>query len=465
MFVNRCARACDALRLPHAGAPIVVACSGGCDSAAALDLLRRVRPQARLWSCYVDHRMRPRDAVARDVAAVRAQAGAAGAMVEVRALTLPLAHGSREAAMREARYRLLAEFATEVGAGVVVTGHQRADRVESMLLAMFRGSGLRGLTAMRGRRPLAPTVDLVRPLLWATKTDLASYVGRHGLLVSRDDSNDDMSFRRNAVRRLMAGVERLAPGAGRAAARCATLLREDEALLDHMTKAAWRASRVETGSAELRTAALRRLPPALLRRVVRLAVRACGGDQRDFHFVHCAAIARAIKEGRGGLYHAGGLTRVRLSAGRFVVRTNAQIEAGPSSLASFGVPRRRCIVNGDWGKLSLSLSSKKSSSGRPAEWSPQAGTLALDAGLLQPGTKMELRYPKLGDTCVPSGRKRRVSLARFLSKAGVPKDMRRRMPLLTVGAEIVAVLGKRTMEPYGHRPGNPQLEIRWRFGR
>src|SRR5579863_7412841 len=64
--VARVCDACDMLGVPVSGAVIVVACSGGTDSAAALHALRRARPAAQLYACYVDHRARPRASVARD---------------------------------------------------------------------------------------------------------------------------------------------------------------------------------------------------------------------------------------------------------------------------------------------------------------------------------------------------------------------------------------------------------------
>jgi len=177
-LVARARTAFDMLGVPQGGDPIVVACSGGADSAAALLATRSARPDAQLFACYVDHRARPASSIARDRRAVRAQARAATATASF--VRLPGAPERKsaltEAAMRVGRYRALATFARSVGARYVVTGHQRDDVAESTLMALARGTGIDGIAAMRPRRPISAGIELVRPLLWASKAALARFV-------------------------------------------------------------------------------------------------------------------------------------------------------------------------------------------------------------------------------------------------------------------------------------------------
>src|SRR5262252_6142559 len=82
-LTERFAHACRLLGLQFDAGPVIVACSGGADSAAALVLLRRAASKARLVALYVNHQMRPAESIARDIAAVRAQARFAGASASV----------------------------------------------------------------------------------------------------------------------------------------------------------------------------------------------------------------------------------------------------------------------------------------------------------------------------------------------------------------------------------------------
>ena len=457
---RRFARACRGLKLPLEGATLLVACSGGVDSAAALALLRRAAPQSRLIACYIDHGLRPALAIRRDIAAVRDQARAANAEVCVRRVTAPLGRGSLEEQARIVRYALLADVAQEKDARFVIAGQHSDDVAESLLLALIRGSGLDGVAAMPAKRVLSASVMLVRPLLWADRSALQAFVETLGVRVSEDETNADVRLRRNAVRALLAAVERVMPGTRGNIARAARLLRGDKALLAVYTARAWRRCKSEK-HAGLETRLLRTLPLPLLRRVIRYAIVAGCGSARNFSFQHCNAIARAIHAGRGGSYHAGP-ARVLLSAGKL------SIEA-PNRPARHPLPeepspemtlraRKPASLATPLGTLRMQIVSDvwpKNGRARPHE------VLWLDYSQLR-GSRIRVRLPQPGDKCTPSGRRSPISLARFLAKAGVPRAVRHAVPLLCAENRIVAALPLRVMEPYTARAGAPILELRWR---
>ena len=479
---ERFARAWRLLRLPLAG-PLLIAASGGADSAAALVLVREIAPHAKIIACYVDHGLRPRASIMRDVAAVRAQARAAGASTVVRRIARGHAiAGSPEERARIARYDALAAAARKSGAAVVITGHQQDDLAETSLLALVRGTGIDGVAAMRPLRPLADGVTLARPLMWATKAQCRELLHELAIPVSQDETNDDVAIPRNAVRTLVASLERALPGSSRAIARSAALLADDKALLDRMSKAAWQSARSDD-ALHLSTAALRRMPVALVRRVIRHAVAMSGAGLRDFSYEHCDAIAVAIHARRGGSYHAGQATVV-LSAGKLVVEREQPRSADPFEPVSIDLavlPRRVATPLGQAtfaraqrqaGRAHAHLAAGAPVSARAGRRTPGAGRtttsgappppLRLDLKALRQGGPVEIRLPREGDTCVPSGRTRAVSLARFLGKAGVPKGRRGTTPLLCAGGRIAAALGLRVMEPFKPKGNGPTLELGWR---
>lgn len=448
----RAAQACDLLGVPEDEPRLLVACSGGADSGATLLLIRHARRNVQLFACYLDHGLRPPADIKRDISAVRAQARASNARVLVERLPggaspNSLRHASSstsvEARAREFRYETLLRVAREVGARFVITGHQRDDLVESTLLALTRGAGIDGVAAMRPRRPLGRGVDLVRPLLWASKEQLEAVLASQNIPHALDATNADLRLRRNSVRALVRELEMVAPGTSGAIARGAALLREDQVLLQDLTAQAWHACRANGGS-ELSVAKLRALPRAMLRRVIRHAVREVQGNARDFHFSHCDAVARAILERRGGRFHAGA-TSIVLSAGRLMIGSSAHVE-GPA-VHELVVPSVRSASRTPWGTLTLTRG--------PA----RKGALALDAKRFPPGTKLHVRQPRVGDKIVPAGHSRPVPLARFLAKAGVPNPRRGAVPLLCKGDTIVAVLGMRPVEPFAARGGGNVLSV------
>jgi tRNA(Ile)-lysidine synthase len=415
-------------------------------------LAREAMPGDAIIAVYVDHGLRPRAQIRKDIAAVRAQARHAGARVVVKRVKVAKRGAGVEAAARTARYRALVQAARDAGASVIVTGHHRDDLSETALLALIRGSGLDGLAAMPRQRRLAGDITLLRPLLGYSKVQLREFVRNAGAPFATDETNADPRLRRNAVRALLGDLERLAPGAGSAIARSAAMLAEDKAVLDALAAAAWQRARVSATDEDLSTSVLRELGPALLRRVIRHAVRRARGTLRDFHFEHCDAIAAAIAAGRGGVFHAG-QAAVELSAGRMsvVARGSPKSRTPRRMRSTIVVPAGDAIANDTNGHLTLRRSTRASA--------PRGATL-LDDASLPAGTELQVRAPREGDTCIPSGRTRAVSLARFLAKSGVPKHRRTQIPLLCHEERIVAAVGVRVMEPFAPR-SDRVLAIVW----
>jgi tRNA(Ile)-lysidine synthase len=441
--------------VPAGDARLLIACSGGADSGAALLLTRAARPAASLIACYVDHRLRSRTEIRKDIAAVNAQARAAGARVVIKRCGMPdfspAYHStSPEARARDLRYAALLEAARESGASLIVTGHQRDDLVESSLLALMRGSGIDGVAALRPRRRLASSIDIVRPLLWASKAELETALASKGIRYSIDATNADKRLRRNLVRALLGELETAVPGSLGAVARSAALLREDQALLEELTAQAWRSAL--TASSDLSVAALRSMPRALVRRVVRHAVRQQHGSARDFHFTHCDAVARAIAERRGGSFHAGE-TRVILSAGKLIVEApRGAIKSPAGQEFAFRIERgHRQSIETPWGRLAFTRSKR-----------PLRQAIGLDADRLPAGSMLAMRTARTGDKFTPAGRSHAVPLARFLAKAGIPEPRRTSMPVLCKDGTIIAVLGLRASAEYAAHPRHPILNVAFR---
>lgn len=182
----------------RAGDGVLVAVSGGPDSAALLAALARTAPTLglRLEAASVDHGLRA-DAAA-DVAIAREQALRAG--VPFHALALDVASstegGSVQARARDARYRALLALAAHRGLRWIAVGHTEDDQAETVLLRLLRGAGWRGLAAIDADRE----DGVIRPLLTIARRDVHAFVAREAWPVAHDPSNDDRRFGRVRVR-------------------------------------------------------------------------------------------------------------------------------------------------------------------------------------------------------------------------------------------------------------------------
>jgi len=174
---------------------------------------------------------------------------------------------------RKARYRALGQWAQDRGLAAVATAHHRDDQAETLLLRLARGSGLSGLAGIRARRSLASGVDLIRPLLGWSKSDLVQIVAEAGWVAVDDPSNRDPRHDRTAVRRLLEREPSLDPAR---LSRSADALAEAEESLRYVLRQLAR-ERIEADGAGL-TVRADDLPRELRRRLLLEATERLGAS-------------------------------------------------------------------------------------------------------------------------------------------------------------------------------------------
>ncbi len=281
------------------GDPLVVGVSGGADSIALLhQLCSQVRPDL-LQVVHLDHGIRP-DAAA-DAQFVADIAGRFGAPFFLRRRDVP-AFAAREGlsleeAARIARYQFLGEVAQEVGAPIVAAGHHLDDQVETVLLNLLRGSGLRGL---RGMQPVSPfpgpsRLTLIRPLLSQTRAEVEAYCAEQGLRYVIDETNADPRYTRNWIRHhLLPQLADRSPQIKRQMVQLSAIAAADDAFLESLAEEAWTDLLAQQGSGWLclDRGRFQALPLALQRRTMRRAVEALHPDTRDLSF---STVEQALK--------------------------------------------------------------------------------------------------------------------------------------------------------------------------
>lgn len=308
----------DRLDLLRGVRRLLVACSGGGDSTVLLDLLVRLSPRhgTELTVVHLDHGWREESVD--DARFVRGLAEARGLDAVVERNVVEVHGGSPEAAARRARLELFARTARERRADAVALGHTADDQLETVLLNLARGSGLRGLGGMRARRRVDGLL-LLRPLLRTRRAALRRYARSRGLDWRLDASNLDLSLTRNRVRRRLAPeLETVHPGVAENVARAAALLQEEEDWIETLV-----ATRLEElrrdesypGGVALDAEGLRRQPRPLQRRLVRAALEEVRGHRRGLELDHVQAVLGRVLTGRESARDLPG-ARVRAEGGR-----------------------------------------------------------------------------------------------------------------------------------------------------
>ncbi len=251
--------------------PGAVAVSGGSDSIALMHMLSDwagAHDLARPVVLTVDHGLQTGSAsVAKDVIRAAKVRGLEGHVLTWR--------GSRpeanvEAAAREARYRLMAEWCARRGIGALYVAHTRDDQAETFLLRLSRGSGLDGLSAMAARStvPGAPEIALLRPLLGFDRADLRAFLDDRGIGWHDDPMNGDEHFARVRIRKAWPALETAGLTKVRIADAASHLARARAALEWETGRVIEAASRVTEKGVELECLALADVPREIGLRVL-----------------------------------------------------------------------------------------------------------------------------------------------------------------------------------------------------
>jgi tRNA(Ile)-lysidine synthase len=184
--------------LPRNGL-VVTAVSGGPDSMALLSILNTLAGEFgfRVAVAYFDHRIR--ESSKKDQAPVEEYAKGLGLAVHAGAGDVrdqaARSGDSLEEAARRARYRFLASVADETGARCIATGHTRDDQVETVVMRILHGTGVRGLAGIPERRG-----RIIRPLLCLGRGDTRAYCDELGIPYALDPTNEDRRIFRNQIR-------------------------------------------------------------------------------------------------------------------------------------------------------------------------------------------------------------------------------------------------------------------------
>ena len=214
-----------------------VALSGGVDSVVLLHLMRTLKvdnPAINVSAIYVHHGLSQYaddwQHFCKNVCIeLNVPFEAAKVVIEQQSRT------SLEAQARDARYKALDELSPQ--GSIILLGQHLNDQVETFLLRLKRGSGLKGLGSMYKERLLQSGRICFRPLLNVARSDIEAFATQFSISHITDDSNTDESFDRNFLRSKIVPVlaERF-NGFEQCTARSIELLQQQQTLLDEYTQ-------------------------------------------------------------------------------------------------------------------------------------------------------------------------------------------------------------------------------------
>lgn len=391
------------------GATHLVALSGGADSVALLLILKRLGYTIEAAHCNFHLRGAESD---RDEAFVRQ-------LCEREGVPLHIAHFdtrgyaslhkvSIELAARRLRYDWFGRLRSDCVAGCVCVAHHRDDSVETLLMNLVRGAGLRGLSGIR------PVVGWVgRPLLCLSRSEVEAFLNGVGQTWVTDSTNLTDEATRNIFRHhVVPLLESINPQASAAIARAADHLAEAATLVDAaVQEARCRVVTTTDHGCAVSIEALRSEPaPALLL----------------YEFLRPYGFSRDITDS---------LLRAEARVGAFFIagewellrdRSSILVQRSMPPIAPLTIPIEGLYVLPSGGQLRVSLCDAKGA----AEPSTTPDTVTLDAVAIT--FPLTVRAAAAGDRFRPFGMKRGTRLVSdFLTDRKVPLFDRRRTLVVT----------------------------------
>lgn len=215
--------------------PLIIAYSGGVDSQVLLHALASLKKKSFLSNpitvCHINHGLSD-----------NAMQWQKFAEQQCQQVNLPLtvfqvniqeqAQQSLEALARDARYTALHSVSVEPS--IIMTGHHSDDQAETFLLALKRGSGLKGLSAIASEIKQGKDL-LIRPLLNVSRAEIVEYANNHDLTWVEDESNSDVRFDRNFIRNeIMPLLTKRWPSISQTVNRSSRHCQEAQLLLDEL---------------------------------------------------------------------------------------------------------------------------------------------------------------------------------------------------------------------------------------
>jgi tRNA(Ile)-lysidine synthase len=395
--------------------PLLVMVSGGGDSVALLDIAHRLG--ASVSALHVNYGLR--EGADEDEALVRRLCDERGIPLTVERVELG-DEGNLQERARDTRYAL----AERIAEGDYAAAHTASDQAETVLyrLAVSPGSrALHGMSPRRGR--------LVRPLLAVTREEVRDYLRARGLEWREDPSNADRTFARARVRHdVLEALRELSPAVERTIAETARQMRDEAEVLEAAVDDALK--ELGTGPA-ISLAVLAERPPALQRLILRTLVEQVAPGPRALSRREADEILALGDRGTKSLDLGGGLRAVTEYG---TLRFTRSPEAEPPAPVELTVPGRARF--GDW------------------ELEATVGGLG-DVAVTDLGPAVTVRAWRDGDRMRPAGLGGSKSLQDLFTDRKVPRALRRTLPVVEAGGEIVWVAGVAVDERFAAEEGAP----------
>ena len=403
------------------GESVAAGVSGGADSMCLLSLLTENAAAlgVTVTAVHVNHGIRGAEADA-DERFVRDWCAANGiAFTAVKADVPALAERSGESlelCARKARYEAFASLGTDK----VATAHTGSDSVETLLMNLSRGAGLRGLCGIPPVRG-----NIVRPLIEFTREETEAYCRERGIPFVTDSTNLCDDYTRNRFRHsVIPALEAINPAFGANAMRCMTLLRADDDYLEGVALARFNALYAPE-SRSLPVAGLLAEGESVRNRVLMRYLETVSGV--DYEYRHIMRLSRDMGARCSVTLPCGGSA---VSDGERIAYREPPRESVPPAPLTVPKDREEPVIFGGF-QLVFSVTD--------IQYENTPGVLCVDYDKV--GEMLTVRARRPGDRISLPRRGCAKTLKKYFNEIKLPERQREEQPVICDPDGIVAVAG------------------------
>jgi tRNA(Ile)-lysidine synthase len=433
------------------GDNVLTAVSGGADSVTLLYLLNDMRKEFGMELCiaHMDHMARQEESQ-EDARFVKELGEKLGLETYIEKIDVLKEKETLKTSFQETariiRYRFLRATMKRANATKLALGHNADDQVETILINLIRGSGLKGLGGMPESRG-----EIIRPLIECTRTEIEGYLAARGLESRVDSSNVSKKYLRNRIRHeLIPTLKKYNENITSNLLDTAKIIRDDDRCLDEHSRLIYAqvaVPRMDGKEVELNREQFNQQPPAYQKRLVRQALFSVQGNLSRISTGHIQQIIGLFQSSMKGksINLPDRLTAVRGPVGvKFQKNSKRQLAGIKDELYS-----TELVIPGSTNirKVGINLHAKILTLGNwtDRETFPRRAFLDFD----KTGSGIQTRFFRPGDRFIPLGMTGRKKLKAFFIDEKIPRESRESIPILTTRmGDIIWVYGKRISEKF-----------------
>jgi tRNA(Ile)-lysidine synthase len=436
-------------------APIVIAYSGGVDSQVLLHAVAQLKQnnvlKQEVVAIHVNHGLSQSAEHWQQFAKQQCQLFDIDfRTINVNVIDKP--RTSLEAQARDKRYQALADLSPNNA--VILTGHHQDDQVETFFLALKRGSGLKGLSAMASDSKLAKSKQkLLRPLLEISRENIVQYAQAHQLTWLEDESNADTRFDRNFLRKeIIPQLKARWPNFNDTVMRSTQHCQEAQSILDELAEQDLSQCIVEPRV--LSIAPLLLLSQARFNQVIRYFIQlhhALMPSQQQLQQLY-QQLTEAGKD-KNPAVKLGDVWLRRFQDKLYLTEDYQLVTNWRYDLDLALIDDDYAITMPDSLGCVFVISDEKAIN----EKQEKALVLSLPESLHSISIVFEHDNPK----CLPDYRQQSRPLKKVLQELSIPPWQRKRLPLLFINNELAAVVGYFVCQPFSENKYQQKIMVHW----